>query len=410
MFFISIAPKIDANNYGPFVDVTNYVDAESLSDIDIDTFTSDFGSGIADTGSIDLSLLNIDGRFSDEFSSTSMFKYSRNESQVKIEWFGRSKVAILGQAMCGIDILGDSRITVFSGIIDEISPREDIRTKYIDMTIVGKDSIFDKTEIDTDDISILKSTTEIMADLLNKQKIKNILSISQTSEWDLGIDFTYIDLENFEDVTTVKDALTIILEHTNSVLSIIDDVVYVSSRVETDDLKYTFNAPHVEGAIDNIIDIQNISTGINRTFNKWRFSDDPQSFGSFGPESLSIEKYGIRAASISTASVDLLTKENILQTYYNFYEFPKQEFDLVTPLNIGSVMLKQFDKVKVNYPIKIIYQGKPLPRWGQLTSNTTFTYPITDNSFYLQKESYFKIIKLSYNLLKETLTIKLRGI
>lgn len=414
MFIISIAAKKEDGSFESWVDVSKYVSEDSLSDISIDTNLDDFSVGVAKTSSFDLSILNDNGLFADESNVNSMFKHSRNGSLVRIEYFANHSSIKLGEAICGESVLGDTKVNIFEGIIDEIATRETASDNFVDMTILGKESIFDRVEKGVDDLNTSDTVRILIMNLLEKKEIKGVLDIySGRPYWSINVDFKFSSLEDFENADTVQECLDIILRASNAILLMQDNVVYLHDRVATYDFKFEFFSPFVEGAVENIIEIENFSSGINRTFNLWADESDTGYSPVIGAvrSPASIEKYGVRKNSVDVKGLDRATMLLCLTSYFDEFAQNKIEMDIKTPLNKDSILLKLFDKVRVNFPSEIIsaIQGEEPPRWDQFYWDESF-FPFENVALTVDRDKPFKVQKIEYDLDNEIITLSLREV
>lgn len=411
MFIVSIAPKKEDGTFESWIDVTKYVDKSSISDIEIDTNSDEFSVGVAENSSVDISILNDNGKFSDENNFNSIFQYSRDGSLVKIEFFAESASAILGEAILGESVFGATNISLFEGIIDEISPRESASNNFIEMTVLGKESIYDKVEKGEGDINTTDSARILVANLLNKTEINAILdTTSGMVNWSVGVDLIFDTTDAFDDADTVRECLDVILEATNSVLVNIDNVVYLYDKSATADFQYEFISPFVEGAVENIVDVTEISTGVNRTFNLWAWDSD-DALAESVRSAASIEKNGVRKNTIEIEGLSQTNQEYILNSYFDEYAYPKQEFIVSSPLDRSSAMLQLFDKVRVNFPSEIFPSvlGEAVPRWGQFIWGESH-FPFENESFVVNRDKPFKVQKITYNIQSETISLSLREV
>ena len=92
--------------------------------------------------------------------------------------------------------------------------------------------------------------------------------------------------------TTVKEALDLLLEASNSVVyvDVTDQTVYVKPRTAAASVSHTFYGQASDNGSESIVNIQNVRTGLNRTFNFWKWKDTTTT----AKDTTSITNYGVR--------------------------------------------------------------------------------------------------------------------
>jgi len=412
---VEIAPQVAPMIYGAYIDVSNYVDIGSLGSIKIQTEQSDFSVGVAKTSSITLNLKNDTGLFSDERKSDTIFTYKRAGSKVRVSYYEGLEEARYGSAIYGDSTYG-GQVSIFTGIISTESPRTDVKTDFLSLSVLGYESIFENTAFSISDVNTTQSVRFIFENILNKPSITSLAVVS-VSNFTVGVDFVLDNLDDFEDVDTVDEALKLLLRVSNSILVIQDDTIYISDKEPSTEVLYSFYGQASNLGIENIQDIANDSDGIPRTYNLWRWDPDTVEEGQPLPSPVqntnSLDKYGLRKQIVGINGITATLERNlILNSYLDEYGVPKQELQLTTPTTSGTVILPLLGKVDIDYPTPLIpFGGGDLPIWG--TSSMvwgTFDWSYTLFNYEILQTTKFKIIGIEFKLSKDLVTFNLREI
>lgn len=404
-----IKPQDNSGGYsGDFTEITSDVDMSSLSSIKQNLENSEFDVGTFKYSDLNIKLRNDHGRYSEPGVEQSIFLEKRTDSIIKVTWSVEDNGPICGIAICGEAILSEE-VVIFYGILNDSTSKQNIKDNRITFSIQGLESIFDRVETayDSGDYSGNLFSDNIYT-LLNKQKITNLMNIEESniSVGEDQIGNSYDDLEE----TTVKEALDLLLEASNSILYIDlgDQTLYVKPRTPSASVQKTFYGQASDNGSENIVDMKNITTGINRTFNFWKWSDNNQT----SKDSTSIETYGVRKKEISNSLVTGSTEiQNLLDNYRDEFFAPKQELTLTTFLDTSTVSLYLLDRVAIDYPATL--NSSPitneLPRWGNFVWGEAY-YPFGTWSLTIPTTDNFKIIGRTINLKRNTIDLKLRKI
>lgn len=402
---VYIKPFVSAGVYADdYVDVTADVDRNSISSISQKLDNSDFNVGVFSYDSFSLKLSNQSGLYNDVESITSMFRYRRSGSLVKITWLFGEYEPICGVAVCGEAVLGPEE-TVFEGLLSDVSSAQNIKDQKITFNVLGKESIFEAIETTYSSLTNGDSVSEAIFTALNVTGVTDLLTVN-IDNIEPALDFDIDDVSGFEN-STVKELLDELLQASNSVLRIIDDTIYVMSRDASDDLMYTFYGQAATDGIEDVADISNYKNGVNRTFNYWTWKDTTL----VSKNTTSIDDYGVRKKEVEYDFItNSTTQQNIIDELKSEFGTPKVEFTMKTPMIIGTLTLNLLDKVAVDYPTNTIAIGDELLPIIGVVKVGEFIVPFSEFSLTLSTSDNFKIITKSVDILKEEITLGLRAV
>lgn len=391
-----------------FIEVTN--DVIKLSPITQSLDNSEYDVGIFKNDSFKLVIRNDHGRYSGPEVLTTIFKYKRAESIVKVTYDQADFEPIAGFFTGGT--LLSNEVTIFEGLLQELPSTSPIIEQVIDFTVLGFESLFEKENFPTftpgDGLNANISDAIYLA--LNQTSITNLLTVD-AGNINVGADNTTDTWDPFIN-KSVKKCLTDFLFLTNSVLYINNRTVYVTSREESASFQYYFYGMASKNGRENILDIQKYRDGLNRTFNYWIWPDSDNNL--FARDVTSIERYGILRKEISSPVINLDSDSKIqaiLNTNRTEFAFPKVEFDLVTPINYETLALYFLDKVSIDHPtISEAVDGGILPVYGIDTYDGVAKYPYPLWSIIIDPVDGFKILSRKIDPVKHTIIFGLRKV
>lgn len=398
---VYIKPFNDQGTYGDFIEVTGYVDAKSLASINREIDSTEYNAGVFKFSNFSIKLSNESGKFSDVDVFQSIFRYKRTDSIIKITWSPNA----FDDQVAGLHVLTDGDLNIFEGLINDEATTLNIKDQKIQFRCFGYESVLKKMEVPFGSLSTGDTFEEIIYDCLNQAPFTDFITVS-TGNISTGtntVTDSIADLQN----KTVKEALDIILVHSNSVLYIDNNTVYVTTRAESATLQYTFYGQASNDGIENISNLSNVRTGLNRVFNLWTWKDSTEA----ATDATSKDLYGVRKKEIETSLVTNTTKRSTILTALNTeFKNPKQEFNLTTGLNYTRFQLGILDKVKVDYPTVFVpADNNDLPIWGKVNWGE-FRWPLGQWSITLTTAVDYKIIGIKYNISRGTITFKLREV
>lgn len=404
-FRVYIKPFNESGEYqSDFIDITRDVLFSSMGDIRRKIDNDEYNVGLFKFDSINLSVRNEHGRFSDANLLGSIFKFKRSDSIVKITWEVEDDGPYCGVAVAG-DCFLSEEIEVFMGLLNDQSAQTDIRQQNLNFSVMGLESVFDRAIVPFADISNGDLISAVILDCLNQPVITNLLTVD-AGNIALGLDQTIDDITSLEN-KTVKQALDDLLFLSNSVLYIDGQSVFIKSRSPSATVLNTYYGQASDLGIENIESIGAIRTGINRTFNFWTWAETSL----FAEDESSINRNGVRKKEISSDLITNSTKrQNILNSLRTEFAFPKMEMELRTYLDYDFFDLGFFSKINIDYPaISFPSAGSMLPVYGSAIYGEA-VYPETLFSLVLTSLDEFKITGFVVSIKNQSYALTLRGV
>lgn len=400
---VYIKPFDDNGNYADWVDVTGDTDLNAVSTISSDLDNTEYDIGVYRYSSFKLTLGNDHGRYSDVGSPKSIFRYKRSNSLVKVTWHPNEIEAIAGFTVAGAHLLGPV-ITMFTGLLSDESLAMDLDSQKLSFTVLGRESIFQKVIVPFADISDGQSIKSVIITLLDQPAITALLTVD-SANINVGVDQN-IDLKSSLENKTVQEALNNLLFASNSVLFIDGDAIKVAPRTATPAVQYTFYGQASEGGIENVQNIKAIKNGLAKTFNYISWKGVPLSDSDF----TSVAKWGARKKEVDFEFYSNSTKRsNVLAAIKTEFAYPKQEFDLYTPLRYDNAEIGLLDRVSVDYPTVYYSTGSDIPICGIATCGDA-VLPRAKWLFTLDPDAHYKVIGRSIDPKNSLLKLKLREI
>jgi len=358
MYRVYINPFDDDGNYTGFVDVTKYVNMTSVSDITQDIDSAEYQLGVFRYPNLQLRLNNQSGKFSDVEVVQSIFRFRRADSQVKVTYSVQEEGPYCGVVICGECFLSEE-ITLYTGLINDESFSTSVKNQDVTVRVLGFESVFTRNVVPFSSLSNGMLVSEAIYEILNQAGITKLLTVDVANinpDLDQAID----SVAPFATMT-VKEALDKLLVTSNSVLYIRDQVVYVSNRDATVDIKKTFyGQASIDGA-EEIVDIKELKNGVAKVFNFLTWSNT--SLSSTDPDS--VTRYGVRKLELDYEFfTDTPKRTAIMSNIAAEFSVAKQEFILVVPVNYPRLALNLLDRVVVDYPTVYQQGEEPVPVCG----------------------------------------------
>ena len=385
-----------------FLDITD--DVVNVSDVSQKIDSSEFDVGVIRNNGLTITLRNDGAKYSDPTNIKSIFKTKRKNSIIKITWAPYDEPPICGFAICGSSVISDE-LTVFEGLLNEITSTTNIQKQQITFSILGYESLLDEIETPYADISNGDFLSDTIYAMLNQSPFNSLVTVN-LSNIVLSLDVTIDDVSSLEN-TTVGDSIKNMLLASNSVLYIKNNILYVTAREESVDLKYTFYGQGSTLGIENILNIPKYKEGLNRTFNFWTWANTTIVVKDVS----SIDTYGVLQKQIDLSLITDTTKRtNLLTVNKNEFRTPTPELDLITPITVDTIALNILDKVNIDYPnVYTPSDNNPLPRYGQVQYGSS-RYPYGEFSLTIETERNFKILGKKMNKRNNTITFSLREV
>ncbi len=403
-FRVYIKPFDDAGDYeSSWTEVTEDVDSSGLGAIKQTLDNTEYDVGILKNANLQITLVNISGRYSDVGTAGSIFKFRRSASQVRITWEIMPLGLVCGFFTCGNAYISEE-ITIFEGLLDDQALKQEVDDQNLTFSVLGKESILDEVECPFASLSAGDTFETIIFDCLNQTRITELLTVD-ASNIECSVDSVtdaIADLEN----KTVKEVLELILLYSNSVLYVVDNVIYVKPRTATVDVKKTFYGQGARDGLENIIDISDYRSGLNRVFNFWTWQDTDL----VSSDATSLQRYGVRKKEIKTTLITDNTKRGvILASLKDEFRNPKIELLLRVPIDYATIALKVLDRIAIDYPNVAIPSSGDIPLWDLAVWDSA-VYPLETLPISIDASTNFKILSKDIDTSNHELVFYVREI
>jgi len=404
-FRIYLKPFDELGAYvSDWVDITQDVISTKLGNLARQIDANTFDVGVFKFNNFSLSVRNDHGLFGVADSLRSIFNFKRSDTQVRITWSLNFDGPFCGTAICNIATLGEE-IDIFQGLLNDLSAQTDTRNQQLTFQVLGLESIFTKVKAPFSAFSDGILFSQVLFACLNQSAITELLGVS-VSNINLDNDLAIDDVSSLEN-KTVKEVLDTILLLSNSVLTIKNQTVIISSRAPSSIVVKEFFGQASNIGIENIISITQIRTGINKTFNFWTWRDTTL----LRSDTLSTQQFGVFKKEIDS---ELLTFDSqrltVLEALRDEFSFPKQELTLNTPLDYDFFNINFLDKVRIDYPvIATPSDTNDLPIYGSSVYGAS-VYPDTVFTLVIDPSDEFKILGITINLRSSSYSLQLRRV
>lgn len=406
---VYILPFLPSGVYAAtWIDVTKDVVQDSLGAIQLKLDVSDYDIGVYTNSSIALALKNNTGVYSDVGNISSIFGYKRSDSLVKITW-DLADTDYTAGVSTSYDIQGHET-TIFEGLLNDDSTVMQLADQDISFNILGLETIFDRVlapnwvsspPVDNKCSTLIKA----LLAAANAGITQPVFSIDNAQIVPAN-DVLFDDLSVFAN-KTCKEALDSLLLASNSVLymggtSLTTPIV--SGRTPSATVLKTFYGPGSVLGPENILDIQDIRTGLNRTFNFVTWTGTAL----FSQDATSVAQYGIRKKEIQIAGLTNSTKQqSVLDALRTEFASPKQEFKLITPITYDVLALPLLAKISIDFPLVSI--GTTLPLY-EVAQYEVDSYPAEISSFQILTSETYKVLGVDVDTVANNATFYLRRI
>jgi hypothetical protein len=407
-FHVYIKPFDEDGVLSSYVEVTGDVDLGSMGSLTEKIDNDEYNVGVFKFNDINIALRNEHGLYSDIDNPKTMFRYRRSGSLVKITWEPGFVKPICGIAVAGSGFGAklSTEIDIFEGILDDSATKLSVTDQKIKFQVLSIDSIFDQNESPYSSLDATDLYSEALYTILNVSGITKYLTVSSLNI-SVGLDQAFDDISDYEN-TTCKELLDDILFQSNSVLYILSGVVYIKPRTGAATSSKTFYGQGSNDGIEDIINISDVSAGLKKVFNYWRWPDTTL----LSESSESIAVNGLRKKDISFDTITDTSKRNaILASQLGGFKDAKQSFDLTTYINKENLSLYMLDRVKVDYPTKYIASDTSslIPIYGVSVYGAS-KYPIGEFSLIISTTQNFKIMGRKINFKKQEIVFKMEEI
>ena len=328
---VIINPLNDENNYGPSIDVTDYLISGGIGKVAQTIDSGNYDIGLYTYADLTLTFINYDGKFNDNTNSSSIFYYTRDRAIVTINFFNEQGIVS----------------TIFSGLINDEATRQDIKKDTVKIKVLSRDSILRKTKVAGGLLKDGDFFIDAIKILLNRKPITNVL-IFDESLITVGYNNTIDKAEVFSDVDT-RSVLESLMNASGSVFRVNNDgKMVVSPRNVSVKAPLELFGGGNQLQQDNIISIKDFNDGLQRTFNTFTVNEQTFSNENF------VNRYG---ASIKSLNLPFITTEitatEIAEFLVNEFKQPKNELEVIVPVDVAT-------NVEILDPVKVVLKRKAI--------------------------------------------------
>lgn len=403
IFRIYIKPFLDDGTRGEYIEVTDDVDLSALQKISSDLDNTEFDIGVLRFSNFSLKINNLEGKYGDVDEPTSIFRYKRSGSLVKVTWrFGNPPIC--GVARTDDGFFTGEETTLFEGILSDDGTVMNASDHMLNFTVLGKESIFKNVIVPFGSISNGDLLSEVIYACLNQSAITELLTVSLANIVP-GLDQEIDSIASLQN-KTVQEGLNKLLLAGNSVLYIDDGVIKVRNRDADAESSFSFYGAGSFSGPENIIDLSDIQNGTRRIFNfvTWKNT----SLSSSSPSSILKNGYKKRELDFEFFT-DNTKRQNILDEITGEFADPKQEFKLRCRLYYDTFVIQMLDRVLLDYPPVPTRSDEPVAIYGVSQYNDA-VYPGVLYTFQIAAETAYKVIGKSVDTKDATITFRLRKI
>lgn len=373
--------------YGSEIDITKYVEANSISLLNREIDRDNNDIGLFSYGSISFRVDNSKGLFNQPYpygDGQTFFLRERSRSIFKLKFFDKN----------------NSVLTTFQGISNEQKIKQNLFNDKITFSVRSYDSVFDDNYITGGIITDNINASDAIKNICKLPAVQKVL-IYNPSNINVERDIL-INSSNFFQPLSLKEALNNLLIATNSVLYVNNaGVIIVCSRDVANATVYTLGNK-------DVINIENYNDGTQRLFNQFSIGD-----GFIARDTASILEWGLRKKDLSDLE-NFITDPNNKQALVNWlvekYKYKKLEFEATFETNtVKNIDL--LDRVVLNWTT---YTKEPLGQaiyslwgggqWGTFKWNAKYGgLPILGSRVY-------KVIAISIDTDRLQTTLKLKEV
>ena len=388
---VLITPLVEKDTYGTELDVTqnidlsDYIKQGGIGTIKQDVDNGDYDIGVFTYGSITMRALNLDGRFNDEMDWRSIFPYTRDKAKVLINF---------------LNVDGDV-LSSFKGLINEDGTRQDFLKNEVKFKVLSRDSVIRKTKVTGGRITNGSFFSTAIKNILNVPEITSVLNYDET-KINVGLDLEIDDGTWFDNKTT-KQALDALMVASSSVMVIENNTMVVRTRQENSGSVFNFYGHGDLFGRENILNIKNFNTGVQRMFNSIVINGREVS------DQTLIETYSLRQKTVDFGFLtDNTKKETVGRNILNEFKVPKIELEIETTTEIAKD-LSFFDLVSIDYPYRVKpANDDPLPTYG-VSRYGQAVYPFIQGNMKIRPALAFKVVGLEEKPKDYKTIVKLRN-
>lgn len=398
----------DGNLDSDWTEYTDYVDASSIGTLTQSLDNSEYNIGIVRNSNMTIKFDNRTGKFSSPDIVESIFRFKRSGSLVRVTYELTDSDLICGFFDAGAeDAILSEEITMFEGILNDDATADNTKDTSVQFQVLGYESLLQTILFPYSSVSDGDSLSTVVLACLNQAPFNTYVTVSA-----LNISLsnnTLMDAKAGFENKSVMDCLKDILLAANSVMYINDNIVYVTARTASTSVEYTFEGQASDTGIENISEIKDIKTGMNRVFNSltWKDTSLVQS------DESSVSDHGSRIKEIDLDFITNNSRRNtVLSNILAEFKNPKKELTVKCCLRDEDILgVFLLDKVSVNYPqVQIAANLNTLPIYDQAQYDSGAVYSDSLYNLSIEAADEWKVMERKFDFKTETMEFKLRAV
>lgn len=391
---VYMTPRTSQLVYGTEIEVTDHITLGGINQIKRALDSQDYEIGVYFYSDLELIGSNDNGYFNDSSDLRSIFSYNRDLTKVRVVFENTSGDAI-----------------TYYGLIQDKATRVDALNETITFRVLSLDSVISTTQVAGGTVPTGASVKTAMFNILNQAAISSVLTIN-INNINPSTSFT-IDVGDAFDNTQTQDSLNQLLVASNSTMKISSaGVVTIQARAANNVAALSLYGPYDEYHRQNVINIQNYNTGLQRMFTSVEIVDGNGGTTVFDNVALA-HTYGYSQTSLEfdflTSAANIATVGKAILAEFSS---PKVEFEVEVPTSIVRD-LDLLDLVSINWPLRITpsVAGKMMPVIGTTTiGDANGPLPNKAGSLFVLPQMAFKVIEIDQDPNTFTSIVKLRQI
>lgn len=367
-------------------DVTEFVLSATDISRQVDDGNFDIGLFVYDNMRLKMGVggqdITVTGRFFDNNSASSIFKYKRDLAQVDIIYLDKD----------------GAENTIFTGLVNDTLTNDDFDNGINNFLVTGRAGVFSKYAVIGGSVGDGMTVKQALKSLLDRPFITDYLTYN-AANINPALDIA-IDVGSELDNLSYKAALDKIMLASGSVMYIdSSNNIIVKDRSDNGNSPYKFyNSGDPLGRV-NIIGTRNYNTGVQRSFNLCKIDQTVAK-----NDNLALE-YGLRSKDIDVKSMitNLDTRQVIVDYYLENFAVPKQEVEVIVELEVAKD-IELLDLCTIDIKPVVVNRNPDIQY--SFPDKT----PVVLNKRTISGNIGFKVIAKNINPLAYTATLKLREI
>lgn len=383
-----------------FIEVTDDVIARSIGKIRQQLDHSEYDVGIFRNSNFKIKFANDKGRYNDEDSASSIFRFKRSDSIVRITYEP-------GEEGLFADGTPSVQTQVFEGLLEDTDEKASVGDQTVRFSVLGYEALFSREIVPFGDIANNDTFEEIIFTILNQAGITDLLTVD-VGNINVGTNSITDDVSELEN-KTVLEALKEILLPASAVLFIDGTTVKVQPRTPGVASVFTFFGQAATGGSENISSIKDFRAGLNRTFNLWTWKGASE----VGKDQSSVDRYNTRKKEIDVPLISTGSSakiQAILNELVSEFGSPREEMLITAPIEIPIFDVFLLNRVTIDYPlVPVTGFGELFALYG-IALYGVARYPESLSNFRVDPSRSWKVLSRDLDLENDMATFHLREI